>query len=232
MWPRGLVSRAFRLGGSFLPEFRTRKAPNFKSHATFATESDAKAVEMMDGHGVIGSYAKALYMAAKDAKNVEKVMGDLENLTQSMTKCEELAVFIANPCLRSATKVDFLRKDIATLGIPAMQKETLNCLEMLFEQRRSGDFQKLAQLFETIYMATKGKVRCVAHSAVELSSKQKSDLEEALKKRLGGSVQPTVDYKINPSLMGGLVVRIGDQVIDASVATKLDRMHTQLSQGA
>lgn len=199
------------------------------SHRKFARGSDAKAVEMMDGHGIMGSYAKALYLAAKDANNVDKVMSDLSNLRDAMRSCEELAIFVTNPCLRSSTKVEFLRNEIKAVGIPVMQKETLNCLEILFEQRRSGDFQQLAKLFETLYMGTKGQIMCTAHSAVELSVKQKSDLESALKKRLGGSSQPIIEYKINPSLMGGLVVRIGDQVIDASVATKLDRMHSQLS---
>ncbi|GBE60542.1 ATP synthase delta subunit [Babesia ovata] len=199
------------------------------SHRHFAKISDAKALEMMDGHGVMGSYAKALYLAAKDASCVDSVMGDLSNLHDAMSTCDEFAVFISNPCLRSTTKVAFLRDDLKTLGLPAMQKETLNCLEALFTQRRSGDFPELVKLFETLYMATKGQVKCYAHSAFELSPRHKSALENALKKRLGGSSQPSVMYKVSPSLMGGLVVRIGDQVIDASVSTKLDRMHSRLS---
>ncbi|GIX63086.1 ATP synthase F1, delta subunit protein [Babesia caballi] len=202
------------------------------SHRAFASTADDAALAMMDGSGVMGSYAKALYLAAKDASNVDQVMRDLSNVHEAMNASAEFATFVVNPCLRSSTKVDFLRNDLKTLGLPEMQKETLTCLEILFEQRRSGDFPELAKLFETLYMATKGQVKCFAHSAAELSAKHKNALETALKKRLGASSQPVVYYKVNPTLMGGLVVRIGDQVIDASVSTKLDRMQSQLTSGA
>ncbi|GFE54034.1 ATP synthase delta subunit [Babesia ovis] len=200
-------------------------------HRSFANTSDANALDMMDCNGVMGSYAKALYLAAKASKNIDSVMSDLSNLHAAMTACDEFNTFVVSPCLRSSTKVAFLRDDLKTMGIPELQKETLICLEILFEQRRSGDLPKLAQLFETLYMATKGEVKCFAHSAVELSPKHKTALEAALKKRLGDSLKPALSYNVNPNLIGGLVVRIGDQVIDASVSSKLDRMYSQLSHG-
>nr|BAN64290.1 ATP synthase F1 delta subunit, putative [Babesia bovis] len=198
----------------------------------FGTSSDENALSLMDSSGVMGSYAKALYLAAKSSKNVDKVMGDLNNLHGAMSTSDEFNTFVVNPCLRSVTKVAFLRDDLKTLGFPELQKETLICLEILFEQRRSGELPQLKRLFETLYMATKGQVKCFAQSAVELSPKHKAALEAALKKRLGDAHQPAVTYIVNPSLMGGLVVRIGDQVIDASVSSKLDRMYSQLSQAA
>ncbi|ORM42001.1 putative ATP synthase subunit [Babesia sp. Xinjiang] len=199
------------------------------SQRNVSNAADTNALEMMDCNGVMGSYAKALYLAAKEAQNVETVMRDLNNLQEAMAISEEFKIFVSSPCLRSTTKVDFLRDDIKALGMPSLQKQTLLCLEILFEQRRSGDLPTLAKLFETLYMATKGQVKCFVHSAADLSAKHKGALENALKKRLGSSSQPAVVYNVNPNLMGGLLVRIGDQVIDASVTAKLDRMHSQLS---
>lgn len=229
MWSQSLGFLALRARGSVLPGLCNIARTSYQSHSTVATESDTKAVEMMDSNGVMGAYAKALYLAAKNAKNVENVMRDLTSLRDAMHSCEELAIFIGNPCLRSTTKIDFLVNETKSIGMPVMQPETINCLEILFEQRRSGDFVQLAKLFETLYMATKGQIMCIAQSAAELNPKQKTALEAAIKKRLGGSLTPTMNYRINPSLLGGLVVRIGDQVIDASVSTKLDRMYQQLS---
>ncbi|EKX74072.1 ATP synthase delta chain, putative [Theileria equi strain WA] len=183
---------------------------------------------LLEGCGIMGSYANALFLTSKTAGKLNEVMNDLKFLSQSLQTCEDFGIFITTPGLSSAQKISFLKEHTEGLTGSKMQSETLNCLEMLFEQKRSGGIQQLAKHFETLYLSANGQIKCTVQSANDLSSDHKKKIVSGLKDRLGESKEPIIEYKVNPSLLGGLVVHIGDQVVDASIANKLERIQSQL----
>ncbi|KAK2196850.1 bifunctional F1F0 ATP synthase OSCP-delta subunit [Babesia duncani] len=206
------------------------KTPFFKQlcKCNFSTKSNGKTTQLLENSGVMGSYANALFMVSSAKGNSDKVMADLTFISESINSCNDFATFISTPGLRTVEKIDFLRTELKALGINEMQNETLNCIEMLLEQKRSSAICLIAKHFETLYLLSKGQIKCDVTSAAELTETQKKDLTAGLLKRLK-PMKPIVQYKINPVIVGGLVVKIGDQLIDASVATKVERMQSQLA---
>lgn len=205
-----------------------KRGPGSKGKSESSHSKDQKSPVLLEGCGIMGSYANALFLTSKTAGKLSEVMNDLKFLSQSLQTCEDFGIFITTPGLSSAQKISFLKEHTKGLTGSSMQSETLNCLEMLFEQKRSGGIQQLAKHFETLYLSTNGQVKCTVHSAKDLTDEHKKKIVDGLKDRLGNTKEPIVEYKVNPSLIGGLVVHIGDQVVDASIANKLERIQSQL----
>merc|ERR1711907_681308 len=103
-----------------------------------------------------------------------------------------------------------------------------NFLKVLVENKRLKSLPKMIDLYEVFYRAEKGLVPCTVTSAAELSNKEKKQVEAAMQKRAGSGSTLIMDYTTNPLILGGLVVKLGEAVYDNSVATRLERLQTQL----
>ncbi|CAE7206714.1 atpH [Symbiodinium natans] len=181
----------------------------------------AKKPKMEDGT-LEGRYATALFMASMD--KLDKVYADLQGLREMMASSQEFKLAIETPGIEPESKVAAFEAVCTKAGIDG---SVLNFLKVLVENKRAHLLSRMIDIFENFYRAEKNLVLCKVTSAAALSDAQKSQVKAAMQKRAEGS-QLIMEYNTNPALLGGLVVKMGEAVLDNSVSTRLERLQTQL----
>ncbi|WP_088307579.1 F0F1 ATP synthase subunit delta [Novosphingobium sp. B 225] len=178
----------------------------------------------MDNSGGItaslqGRYASALFDLASEGGKVAAVESDLNALGAAIAESADLAALIRNPRVT---------RDAAGSAMTAVGKLfkvsplTQNFLGVLAENRRLAALPDVVRAFSTIAAAARGEVSAEVTSAHPLSAAQLKTLAEKLKAREGKDVKLT--SKVDPELLGGLVVRIGSTQIDSSIRTRLNTL--------
>ncbi|WP_028453979.1 F0F1 ATP synthase subunit delta [Chitinilyticum litopenaei] len=166
-------------------------------------------------------YAEAVFRLAKSNGTLTQwsdVLGSLALIAQN----EQMLDVVANPKY-SATQAQTLLTEI--LG-SAATAEVNNFLAVLLENRRFAVLPAITELFETYKAADAGEVEASIETAFALSDSELTELTAVLKQQLKRSV--TARVSINPELIGGVKVTVGDLVIDASVSGKLAELATSL----
>ena len=167
-------------------------------------------------------YARALIDSAVDHSALETLRADLERLTEELNQSRELRVFFRSPVIGREKKITLLRTLFEKKLSPAM----MQFLVFLCEKRRESLIKYLVAEFMALYDERMGNVRPAITTAVELNGTQKQRLVEQLTLRLKKKIFPV--YAVNPALRGGIVVQIGDTIIDGSVAHQLNMLREQL----
>merc|ERR1719379_2176312 len=129
------------------------------------------------------------------------------------------------PGINPESKVKALEQICQKAG---MDGAVLNFLKVLVENKRMHKLEKMIDLFEDFYRAEKGLVLCNVTSASALSSKAQGEVKKAMEARVAKGSTLIMEYVVNPAILGGLVVKLGEAVYDNSVQTRLDRLTTQL----
>lgn len=166
-----------------------------------------------------GRYASALYDLASEGGKVTAVESDLSALGQAISESSDLAALIRNPRITrdaAATAMEAVAKLLKLSDL------TKNFLGVLASNRRLAVLPDVVRAFAAIAAAARGEVTAEVTSAHPLSAAQLKSLGEKLKAREGKDVKLTA--KVDPELLGGLVVRIGSTQIDSSIRTRLNTL--------
>ena len=166
-------------------------------------------------------YAEALFRVAKQG-NMAAWSEVVSELAQIGSHPDVLA-FAANPNVVAADVASAL---VSLLKSPATA-EVNNFVTMLVENGRVVLLPEIAAQFEVLKNADMGAADAVIASAFEISAQQVADLVASLEKKFGRKLNPTVT--VDPSLIGGVRVVVGDEVLDTSVRAKLQQMHVALA---
>merc|ERR1719188_316488 len=142
-----------------------------------------------------------------------------------MMESKDFKVLVETPGIDPETKVSALEAVCKKAGTDAA---VVNFLKVLVENKRIGMLHRVIDLFEVFYRAEKGLVLCKVTSAAALSSSQQSEVKKAMEKRAEKGSTLIMEFNTNPAILGGLVVKMGEAVFDNSVATRLERLQTQL----
>ena len=176
---------------------------------------------MADRATIARPYARAAFahaQATKDFGNWSKLLGAAAQGAED----PRVARLIGNPHVTSEELVDLL----GGLSKQAAGEHGRNFLRALAENRRLALLPEIAALFEKYRAETEGVVDVEVIAAREIAAPQEKRLAAALAKRLGREVR--MHTRIDPSLIGGAVVRAGDLVIDGSLKGRLERLGTAL----
>ena len=166
-----------------------------------------------------GRYASALFELASEAGSVSAVESNLETLAEALRESPELRALIKNP----EVSREALGRVLAGLGTQLTLSDlTRNFLGVLAQNRRVGELPKVIRAFQSIAAAQRGEVTAEVTSAHALSDDQITALTAKLKAREGREVK--LKAKVDPDLLGGLVVTIGSQRIDGSIRTRLNSL--------
>lgn len=168
-------------------------------------------------------YAGALYELAAAEKQLEAVAADMRLLNDLAQQSAELAQLAASPSLTTTQRAEVVQKMAASAKMNAL---TTNFLNVAARNGRLGMIGALARTFLDRYAAERGEHVIDVIAARPLSAAQQEKLSAVLKGIVGGTVHLALRH--DPDLMGGLIVKLGSQVIDASVKSKLDRLERQL----
>ena len=166
-----------------------------------------------------GRYASALFDLAAEAGTVSAVESDLDKLSAALAESADLAGLIRNPGIGRAEAGKAVEAVAALLGVSDL---TGKFLGVLAGNRRLADLPGMIRAFNTIAAAQRGEVTAEVSSAYELTEAQVTALQDKLKAREGRNVKITT--KVDPSLLGGLVVTIGSKRIDSSIRTRLNSL--------
>ncbi|KAF7559105.1 hypothetical protein G7046_g5052 [Stylonectria norvegica] len=205
-----------------------RAAPARTYAAAAATEAVKAPAAVF---GVDGTYATALYTAAVKTSNLEPTAKALANLGSLFQKDPKLTKILSTPTLSEADKasiVEELAKHTGNAGGATIK----NFLDTLAENNRLGLLNGITEKFNIIMATARGEVEMTVTSASQLDSRTLNRLESAVAKSayVGQGKKLKVKNTINPDIVGGLVVEIGDRTIDLSVSSRIAKMNKLLTE--
>lgn len=162
-------------------------------------------------------YSSALYEAALETGQVEKVWSDVAKLQNLMKTDADFGKFLTNPLWSENDKADVVAKTAKVLGL---SNETLNCLKIVSENQKMAELSLILDEFGKLYYLKNNVVEVVVETAKKLSSAQDKKLQKVLENLLQSKI--VMNYKINSTLLGGLRVQCGSKLYDDSLASKLN----------
>jgi F-type H+-transporting ATPase subunit delta len=169
-------------------------------------------------------YAGALYELADDGKALDAVLADLKSVEAAMAESAELRRVMTSPLLPRKAQEAAVLAVAKAMGVGDLVRRFLGTLA---RNRRLGGFTAVAAAYRAILADKRGETTAEIVSAVALSDSQKSALEAALAGRAGRKI--TLDLKVDPRILGGLKVKVGSRLVDASLQGQLKRLHLTLA---
>ncbi|KAF9363843.1 ATP synthase F0 subcomplex subunit OSCP atp5 [Mortierella sp. NVP85] len=179
-------------------------------------------------HGIDGRYATALYTAAAKKQALDTVENDLKQVKRVVEKDTKLRDFLENPTINRIEKKSGVQKMLAAGKYNDLTK---NFFDTLAENGRLNDTVKIIDSYGSLMSAHRGEVQVTITSAKELDAKDIAKVKGYLAKSAFVTSKQTlvVSNKVNPSILGGLVVEFGDKTIDLSVSSKVNKLNQLLS---
>ncbi|MDB4516250.1 ATP synthase F1 subunit delta [Crocinitomicaceae bacterium] len=172
---------------------------------------------------VAARYAKALLELAIENKKVDSVAGDMHFLLQTNNETKDFELLISSPIIQADKKISVFK-----MIFEQFEDITLSFLELLTNNGREAYLPVIAVEFEAQVKAYKGIVPITLVSAIPLEASTK----EAILAKVRGSVKGTLEVteEIDPSIIGGFMVKMGDTRIDASVSSQLNKLKQRLTR--
>lgn len=169
--------------------------------------------------GVSGRYASALFDLATEAKAVDKVGADLATFRAAMEASDDLRRLIRSPVYSADDQIAAIDAIADAAGIAGT---ALNFIRLAARNRRLSALPDMIRAYTSLVAASKGEVEAEVVSAEPLSDKHVKELKAALKAALGRDTQ--LALKVDPAILGGLVVKVGSRMMDNSLRTKLQNL--------
>ena len=177
--------------------------------------------------GVAHRYASALFDLARDEGALEAVERDVETLRSMLDESADLRRLMASPVFSAQDQIRALDALMDKAEITGLAR---NFLKLVARNRRLFAAPDMLKSFQTLLARHRGETLAVVTSAEPLSDTQRKALEEALAEKAGGTVK--LETHVDPSLIGGLVVQLGSQMIDTSVRTRLQGLRIAMKEAA
>ena len=175
--------------------------------------------------GVAERYASSLFELALAEGAVDQVTADLERFQAMLDESEDLRRFVASPVFSSGDQVKAVEALAAKAGISGF---FANFLKVVARHRRLFALPGMIRAYRMIAAAQRGEVTAEVTSAHALAPEQENELKAALKSVTGKEV--TVAVTVDPSILGGLIVKVGSRQIDTSLRTKLSTLKLALKE--
>lgn len=166
-----------------------------------------------------GRYALALFQLARDGKALDSVAASLGTLKAALAESADLRALTRSPVVGREEAGKAIAAVATTLGLDALTSQTLG---VLAENRRLAELPAVIRAFETLLSGHKGETRAQVTTAFPLGKAQQSALARQLKARTGQDM--ALDLAVDPAIMGGLIVKMGSQMIDSSIRTRLNKL--------
>jgi F-type H+-transporting ATPase subunit delta len=170
-------------------------------------------------------YAEAAFQVAMRDDTLGQWRSELDAAT-SIVSDERAVKVLANPAIPADRRAETLRKLIGGTVSPPV----LNLIHLLLRRGRIEELPRVAAEFRRLDDDRQGITHATATSAAPLTPDEVRALTQRLEQSTGGRI--ALDVQVDPSLLGGLIVRVGDRLIDGSVRGRLERLRTRLVSGA
>ena len=172
-----------------------------------------------------GRYALALFDLANDQKAVSAVEADLKSLKAALADSADLRALLASPAFSSDDKGKGL---VAIAKKAKFNATTIKFLGLLAANGRASLLASVITGFEDLSAKARGAIAAEVVTAVPLSAAQSKGVAAALRQALGKD--PEISTRVDPSLLGGIKVKVGSRLFDASLRSKLDTLKFALKR--
>ena len=172
-----------------------------------------------------GRYASALLDTAQEEDQIAAVERDINAIGQMIDESEDMRRLVRSPVFSAEDQAKAIESVLGKIGA---QPLTMNFFKLLVRNRRLFVAQDIIRSFKALAANARGEVRAEVASAVALNDAQLNELRETLKSSVGKDV--ILDSAVDPSLLGGLVVKIGSRMIDSSLKTKIATLKTRMKE--
>lgn len=173
--------------------------------------------------GVAGRYASALFELASESKQVGEIEAELGKFESLLDMSEDLRRMVRSPVFSAEEQT---RAIAAVLDKAVIGGLTANFFKLIASNRRLFAVGDMIKAFRALSAKARGEVTAEVTSAIALNDAQIATLKETLKASVGKDV--LLATRVDPSLLGGLVVKIGSRMIDSSLRTKLTSLESML----
>ncbi|XP_038078611.1 ATP synthase subunit O, mitochondrial-like [Patiria miniata] len=171
--------------------------------------------------GLGGRYAHALYSAASKEKKLDVIDKELKSVEETLQKNVKLADFISNPVINRLNKISVLNDFLKS---QKMSPTTINFMTVLADNNRLGKMKEVFNAWARIMSSHRGEVVCTITTAKPLDASQLKEVQSALKGFVKKTETLQMNMQVDSSVMGGMVVEIGDKYVDMSTATQVKTM--------
>jgi F-type H+-transporting ATPase subunit delta len=168
-------------------------------------------------------YARALFEAATDDDALDEIHEQLEQFADAMNSSRELAVFFFSPYFSVPEKKDGLKRAVLDAN-PEFQ----NFLEALIERHRMPAIFRIRTEFDSLWDEARKLLPVQIVSAIELDA----DTVQSIGDQIGRQVDRKIELSsaVDPDILGGIVLRVGNLILDASIKNRLEQLRKQVAQ--
>ena len=175
--------------------------------------------------GMAGRYATALFELAAEAGALDEASRDLDDFARLLDESKDLERLVRSPVHTREQQTRAIAAVLERAGIGGLVARFLG---LVTRNRRLYAIRQMIAAFRVLLARHRGEISAEVVSAVPLSAGQTQALARALKDRLGR--EATIDARVDPALLGGLVVRVGSRMIDTSLRTRLNNIHVAMRE--
>jgi F-type H+-transporting ATPase subunit delta len=170
-------------------------------------------------------YANALFAAAKDRGKLDAIRDQLGQFADALADNRELQLFFFSPYFSSAEKEDGLKKAVADA-----EPELINFLELLIEKHRMPVLFRIRRQFDALWAKENKRLGVTVTSAVELDREIVERIGSEIEEQTGNAVE--LQSRVDPDILGGLIVQVGNMVLDTSIRNRLEKLRKSVAQAA
>jgi F-type H+-transporting ATPase subunit delta len=170
-------------------------------------------------------YAEALFDVAKDKGKLDAVRDELAQFVDAVDGNRELQVFFFSPYFSSAEKVAGLKR-----AVTGGDAELLNFLELLIEKQRMPEIFRIRRQLDELWKQENRRIDVTVTSAVTLEPAVVEKVGEEIERQTGQKVE--LSSRVDAEILGGIVLQVGNKVLDASIRSRLEKLRKSVAQAA
>jgi F-type H+-transporting ATPase subunit delta len=170
-------------------------------------------------------YAEALFEAGKDKGKLDALQSQLGQFTDVVDRNQDLQVFLFSPYLSSAEKQEGLGR-----AISGAEPELTNFLELLVEKHRMPEIFRIRRQFDELWKKENRRLDVTVISAVELDQSVVDKIGQEVERQTGEAVE--LSSRVDDGILGGIVLQVGNMVLDASIRSRLEKLRKTVATAA
>jgi F-type H+-transporting ATPase subunit delta len=170
-------------------------------------------------------YSRALFEVAREHGKLAEIREQLSQFADALSANRELAIFFFSPYFSSKEKQEALAR-----VLEGADEQFLNFLTLLIENHRMPVLFRIRQQYERLWEEENRTLPVEITSAIELDRETTEHLGKTIGERAGRTVK--LAAHVDPEIIGGIIVRVGNSILDASIRTRLEQLRRHVAQGA
>ena len=170
-------------------------------------------------------YAEALFEVGRDKGKLDALQQQLAQVADAVDRDRELQVFFFSPYLSSAEKQEGIEK-----AITGAEPELINFLELLVDKQRMTEIFRIRRAFEELWKQENRRIDVTVTSAVELDPSVVEKIGQEVERQTGEEVD--LSSKVDGDILGGIVLQVGNMVLDASIRSRLEKLRKSVATAA